>query len=87
MGDRQVTSVGRNLKGIVTSLRSDAWWSPVSTSEAIKDIEHGKHRYFLKVGSRKMPILVANGNGKKRLVAHPEKVPIEVAAEAAEIST
>ena len=84
MADRTVTKVGRNPHGVVTSLCSDDWWSPVSRSEAIKDIEHGKHRYYLKFGDRKKPIAVANGRGQKRLVTDPEQAPIEIVAELAE---
>ena len=81
MADRKITKVRKNSYGVVTSLGSDDWWSPVSRTEAIKDIEHGKHRYFLKLRNSEKPLTVLNGNGHKRLVIDPEKAPIEVVAE------
>jgi hypothetical protein len=48
MADRPVRKTGRDGAGDITSLCNDgSAWSPVSKSQAIRDIETGAHRYHV----------------------------------------
>lgn len=48
MADRAVHKTGKNQDGDIVSLCSDgASWSPVSKSQAIRDIENNTHTYYV----------------------------------------
>jgi hypothetical protein len=76
MADREVTKTRRKWNGDVAALCSDAWWSPASASEAIKDIENGKHRYFMKVGESVIDINVISGVARKYLRSDPAETTV-----------
>jgi len=49
MADRQITATGKDSGGDITRLcHFGQWWSPVSKSTAIEDIERGYNTYFVR---------------------------------------
>lgn len=75
MSARQVTATGKN-DGVITKLCNDlySWdWSPRSRSDAISDIESGRHRYFVRVGYQEVDIHVAGSGNSKYLRTDPDK--------------
>lgn len=77
MPNRRVTRTGKDKDGDITSLCSDAWWSPVSTSQAIKDIESGLYRYYVKTGTEEADIYVVQGSTRKYLRTDPDKTTVD----------
>ncbi|MCC5907831.1 MAG: DUF3892 domain-containing protein [Balneolaceae bacterium] len=62
---RQITSTKKE-DGVITAIcNSTKWWSPVSTSQAIREIENKTYRYYVRIGFDEVDIHVVNGaNGK-----------------------
>lgn len=59
--DRQVTRSRKNSDGDITALcSSGAAWSPRYKADAIRDIESGDHRYFVRVGVDEVDIRVVD---------------------------
>lgn len=77
MPDRRVTRTGKDEDGDIISLCSDAWWSPVSTSQAIKEIESGVYRYYVKAGIEEADIHVVQGPTRKYLRTDPDKKTVD----------
>lgn len=76
MADRRVTKTGKDSDGDITKLCSDEWWSPVSASQAITDIETGTHRYYVRTGSNEADIHVVDGPTRKFLRTDPDKTEV-----------
>lgn len=77
MPDRRVTRTSKDEDGDITSLCSDAWWSPVSTSQVIKDIKSGAYRYYVKAGTEEADIHVVPGPTRKYLRTDPDKQKVD----------
>lgn len=77
MPNRRVTRTGKDKDGDITSLCSDAWWSPISISQAIKDIESGTYRYYVKSGTEEADIHVVQGPTRKYLRTDPDKTTVD----------
>jgi hypothetical protein len=77
VAERQVTKTGKDSDGDITSLCSDSWWSPVSKAQAIKDIEAGDHRYFVKKSGAEADIHVVKGATGKFLRTDPDKTTVD----------
>lgn len=70
---RQVTST-RKENGVITAIcNSSAWWPPVSSSQAIREIENKTYRYFVRVGFDEVDIHVVDGANGKYLRTDPDK--------------
>ena len=69
MADRQVSRTGKDRDGDITSLcHTGEHWSPRLKRDAINDIEHGLHRYYvLWRGGPRTEIRVVNGATGKYL--------------------
>lgn len=73
MADRRVTATGKDSDGDITSLCNPGeWWSSVSKSHAIKDIESKTHRYYVRTGSGEADVNVVKGSSGKYLRTDPE---------------
>lgn len=77
MADRRVTKTGKDDDGDITSLCSDAWWSPVSAAQAIRDIKNETHRYFVRTGTSEADIHVVDGPTRKYLRTDPDKTTVD----------
>jgi len=67
---REVTAVrrGKGHRGITHLCAQDAFWSPVTVAQAIREIESGAIRYFTRAGNRIAPLsVVKDGHGSKYL--------------------
>jgi len=69
MADRQVRATGKDGDGDITKLcNSGAAWSPRYKADAIRDIENGDHRYFVRWSDGKeTDVHVVNGSTGKYL--------------------
>lgn len=72
MADRKVTRTGKNSEGDITSLCSDAFWSPRKKADAISDIETGTHTYYVMSGAKRVDIHVVKGSTGKYLRTDPD---------------
>jgi len=73
MADRKVTKTRKDDDGNITALCNlDAWWSPRSRADAIKDIDNEDHRYYVKTGYTETDIHVVNGTNSKYLRTDPD---------------
>jgi hypothetical protein len=61
MGDRQVTSTGKDSQGDITKLCGS--WGECSKADAISDIDSGTNTYFVQEsGTTRVDIIVVNDN-------------------------
>ena len=68
MADRQVTRTGKDRDGDIIKLCSSASWSPRQKADAIRDIDRGTHRYFVRWSDgMETTIRVVNGLAGKYL--------------------
>lgn len=69
MSDRAVTRSGKNGSGDITALCNPGqYWSPRLKADAIRDIEHGLHSYYVPWSDgRRTQIRVVNGPSGKYL--------------------
>jgi hypothetical protein len=73
MADREVTQSVKNFEGDITALcKPGEWWSPRQKQDAVKDIESGLYRYFVRVGGRQVDIHVVSGSRGKYLRTDPD---------------
>lgn len=77
MSGRRVTKTGKDSDGDITQLCSDEWWSPVSSSQAIVDIENGTHRYYVRTGSAEADVHVVDGPTRKYLRTDPDQTEVD----------
>ncbi len=61
MADRAVYRTGKNTDGDITSLCSNASWSPRNKRDAINDIESGVHTYHVPWKGGRTEIRVVDG--------------------------
>lgn len=75
MTDRRVTQTGKDKDGDITKLcNPNAWWSPRSKKDAIKDIEGGEYRYYVRINDKEVDIHVVDDPEKgKYLRTDPDK--------------
>ena len=63
MADRQVCSTGKDRDGDITKLcKSGESWSPRSKQDAIHDIDHGLHHYYVQWLEKRTDICVVYGS-------------------------
>jgi len=74
MINRQVKATRKDENGNITHLCSGGqWWSPVSSADAIRDIESGDYRYYVQVGFySEVDIHVAGSGSGKYLRTDPD---------------
>lgn len=74
MERRQVTHTTKDQDGDIIALCNPGmFWSPVSKSQAIRDIESNTHSYYVKSGIKEVYIhVVKKGDGSKYLRTDPD---------------
>ena len=74
MAQREVTRTGKASDGDITKLcNPSAWWSPRMKDSAIRDIEEGKHTYYVKWKDKRTEVHVVDGpNGKYLRTDHDD---------------
>lgn len=71
MAKRSVTRSGKDEDGDITSLCGSGTWSPVSKSQAIKDIESNINSYFVHGRTEILVVKNASVSGGKYLRTAP----------------
>lgn len=74
MADRRVTRTGKDGDGDITQLCNPGMaWSPRKKADAIRDIEHNLHTYYVQnPGGKRTDIHVVNGPTGKYLRTDPD---------------
>ena len=77
MIERQVTQSKKDSSGDITAICNPAeWWSPKTSSEAIKEIEEKLYGYYVMVDNQKVKIVVVDGVTGKYLRTDSDKTTI-----------
>ena len=78
MANRKVTHTDKDLNGnIIRLCNPSAYWSPVSTAQAIADIELGTHTYYVAgYNYTEVQIQVITGRYGKYLRTDPDGTPL-----------
>lgn len=71
---RKITRSKKNSDGDILAIcNQEAWWSPVTKSQAIKDIDSKTHSYYVVIGYQEVDIHVVNGKNGPYLRTDPDK--------------
>ena len=74
MIERKVIKSRKDLNGNITAICNPGeWWSPKTSSEAIKEIEEKLYSYYVTVNNQNVDIKVIYGNSGKYLRTDPDK--------------
>jgi len=70
---RQITSTKKEA-GVITAIcNNPQWWSPVNSSQAIREIENYTYRYYVRIGYDEVDLHVVDGQNGKYLRTDPDK--------------
>lgn len=74
MARRRVTNTRKDIQRDITALcNRGEWWSPRAKADAINDIEHGLHQYYVRDSyGNESDIHVVNGPTGKYLRTDPD---------------
>lgn len=68
MADREVTRTRKSDSGEIVALcNTEAWWSPRSKEDVIRDIESKEHTYYVRWPEKRTEILVVDSRTGKYL--------------------
>ncbi|WP_103028121.1 DUF3892 domain-containing protein [Salinibacter altiplanensis] len=75
MANRQVSRTDKDRDGDITALCNPyRSWSPRRKRKAIRDIERGRHSYYVRENGRRVEVDVVEEGGDKYLRTDPDAV-------------